>query len=57
ALLIPFMNAIRGMSSSGGPTPPFTTLSVSRPAETITHKRNAMNKAFWLYDIHVNITL
>ncbi|XP_016391102.1 delta(3,5)-Delta(2,4)-dienoyl-CoA isomerase, mitochondrial-like [Sinocyclocheilus rhinocerous] len=54
-LLIPFLNAVRGMSSSGGPTPPFTTLSVTRPAEPITHvefcrpeKRNAMNKAYWL---------
>ncbi|XP_072248144.1 delta(3,5)-Delta(2,4)-dienoyl-CoA isomerase, mitochondrial isoform X2 [Leuresthes tenuis] len=42
------------MSSSGGPTPPYTTLAISRPAESITHvelhrpeKRNAMNKAFW----------
>ncbi|XP_065137936.1 delta(3,5)-Delta(2,4)-dienoyl-CoA isomerase, mitochondrial isoform X2 [Paramisgurnus dabryanus] len=40
--------------STTGPTPPFTTLSISRPADTITHvqlcrpeKRNAMNKAFW----------
>uniref|UniRef100_A0A671SXG6 Delta(3,5)-Delta(2,4)-dienoyl-CoA isomerase, mitochondrial n=1 Tax=Sinocyclocheilus anshuiensis TaxID=1608454 RepID=A0A671SXG6_9TELE len=55
ALLIPFLNAVRGMSSSGGPTPPFTTLSVTRPAEPTTHvefcrpeKRNAMNKAYWL---------
>uniref|UniRef100_A0A667X9W0 3-hydroxyisobutyryl-CoA hydrolase n=1 Tax=Myripristis murdjan TaxID=586833 RepID=A0A667X9W0_9TELE len=40
--------------SSSGPTPPFTTLSISHPKESITHvelhrpeKRNAMNKAFW----------
>lgn len=52
-LLIPALNAVRGMSTTG-PTPPFTTLSISRPADTITHvqlcrpeKRNAMNKAFW----------
>ncbi|XP_056612533.1 delta(3,5)-Delta(2,4)-dienoyl-CoA isomerase, mitochondrial-like [Triplophysa dalaica] len=52
-LLIPVLNAVRGMST-GSPTPPFTTLSISRPADTITHvefcrpeKRNAMNKAFW----------
>ncbi|XP_056329750.1 delta(3,5)-Delta(2,4)-dienoyl-CoA isomerase, mitochondrial [Danio aesculapii] len=54
-LFVPFLNAVRGMSSSGGPTPPFTTLSISQPLDTITHveisrpeKRNAMNKAFWL---------
>ncbi|KAM4566341.1 delta(3,5)-Delta(2,4)-dienoyl-CoA isomerase, mitochondrial isoform 2-T4 [Odontesthes bonariensis] len=42
------------MASSGGATPPYTTLAISRPAESITHvelhrpeKRNAMNKAFW----------
>ncbi|XP_051534515.1 delta(3,5)-Delta(2,4)-dienoyl-CoA isomerase, mitochondrial isoform X1 [Myxocyprinus asiaticus] len=53
-LLMPVLNAVRGMSTSGGPTPPFTTLSITRPADTITHvefcrpeKRNAMNKAFW----------
>ncbi|XP_057207656.1 delta(3,5)-Delta(2,4)-dienoyl-CoA isomerase, mitochondrial-like [Triplophysa rosa] len=52
-LLIPVLNAVRGMST-GSSTPPFTTLSISRPADTITHvefcrpeKRNAMNKAFW----------
>ncbi|XP_029923695.1 delta(3,5)-Delta(2,4)-dienoyl-CoA isomerase, mitochondrial isoform X1 [Myripristis murdjan] len=46
-------SAVRAMSSSG-PTPPFTTLSISHPKESITHvelhrpeKRNAMNKAFW----------
>ncbi|XP_051534516.1 delta(3,5)-Delta(2,4)-dienoyl-CoA isomerase, mitochondrial isoform X2 [Myxocyprinus asiaticus] len=51
---MPVLNAVRGMSTSGGPTPPFTTLSITRPADTITHvefcrpeKRNAMNKAFW----------
>ncbi|XP_054884337.1 delta(3,5)-Delta(2,4)-dienoyl-CoA isomerase, mitochondrial [Poeciliopsis prolifica] len=45
---------VRAMSSSDGPTPPFTTLAVSRPAESVTHvqlhrpaKLNAMNKAFW----------
>ncbi|XP_032413297.1 delta(3,5)-Delta(2,4)-dienoyl-CoA isomerase, mitochondrial-like [Xiphophorus hellerii] len=45
---------VRTMSSSDGPTAPFTTLAVSRPAESVTHvqlhrpaKRNAMNKAFW----------
>ncbi|XP_076591289.1 delta(3,5)-Delta(2,4)-dienoyl-CoA isomerase, mitochondrial isoform X3 [Chaetodon auriga] len=42
------------MSSSAGPSPPYTTLAISQPAEFITHvelhrpdKRNAMNKAFW----------
>ncbi|XP_017292893.1 delta(3,5)-Delta(2,4)-dienoyl-CoA isomerase, mitochondrial isoform X2 [Kryptolebias marmoratus] len=42
------------MSSSDGPTSPYTTLTISRPAESITHvqlhrpdKLNAMNKAFW----------
>ncbi|XP_049581307.1 delta(3,5)-Delta(2,4)-dienoyl-CoA isomerase, mitochondrial isoform X2 [Syngnathus scovelli] len=42
------------MSTSGGPTAPYTTLAISHPAQTITHvelhrpnKRNAMNKAFW----------
>lgn len=54
-LFVPFLNAVRGMSSSGGSTPAFTTLSISQPLDTITHveisrpeKRNAMNKAFWL---------
>lgn len=44
-------NAVRAMSTAGGP---FTSLSVSRPTEAITHvqlnrpdKRNAMNRAFW----------
>ncbi|XP_061916536.1 delta(3,5)-Delta(2,4)-dienoyl-CoA isomerase, mitochondrial isoform X2 [Entelurus aequoreus] len=47
-------SVIRAMSSSDGPTPPYTTLAISRPAEAVTHvelhrpnKRNAMNKAFW----------
>ncbi|XP_061575816.1 delta(3,5)-Delta(2,4)-dienoyl-CoA isomerase, mitochondrial isoform X1 [Cololabis saira] len=46
--------AVRIMSSSGGSTSPYTSLAISRPAESITHvelnrpeKRNAMNKAFW----------
>ncbi|XP_077468351.1 delta(3,5)-Delta(2,4)-dienoyl-CoA isomerase, mitochondrial isoform X1 [Stigmatopora argus] len=45
---------IRAMSSSGGPTAPYTTLAISHPTPTITQvelhrpdKRNAMNKAFW----------
>ncbi|XP_072525175.1 delta(3,5)-Delta(2,4)-dienoyl-CoA isomerase, mitochondrial [Salminus brasiliensis] len=49
----PALTAVRAMSASG-PTPPFTTLSVSKPATHVTHvelhrpeKRNAMNKAFW----------
>jgi len=51
---LPCQAAVRAMSSSGGPTPPYTTLAISHPAESITHvelhrpeKRNAMNKAFW----------
>ncbi|XP_054650512.1 delta(3,5)-Delta(2,4)-dienoyl-CoA isomerase, mitochondrial isoform X1 [Dunckerocampus dactyliophorus] len=47
-------SVIRAMSSSAGPTPPYTTLAISRPAQDVTHvelhrpnKRNAMNKAFW----------
>ncbi|KAK2846577.1 hypothetical protein Q5P01_009576 [Channa striata] len=50
---------VRAMSSSSGPTSPYTTLSISRPAEAITHvelhrpeKRNAMNKAFWSEMVH-----
>uniref|UniRef100_H3BYF6 Delta(3,5)-Delta(2,4)-dienoyl-CoA isomerase, mitochondrial n=1 Tax=Tetraodon nigroviridis TaxID=99883 RepID=H3BYF6_TETNG len=46
--------AVRAMSSSGGPSPPYTTLAVSHPAEFVTHvefhrpeKRNAMNRTFW----------
>ncbi|XP_072248143.1 delta(3,5)-Delta(2,4)-dienoyl-CoA isomerase, mitochondrial isoform X1 [Leuresthes tenuis] len=53
-LRLPVQAVVRTMSSSGGPTPPYTTLAISRPAESITHvelhrpeKRNAMNKAFW----------
>ncbi|KAF7651381.1 hypothetical protein LDENG_00111820 [Lucifuga dentata] len=53
-LWLPSQGLVRAMSSSGGPTPPFTTLSISKPAESITHvelhrpeKRNAMNRAFW----------
>ncbi|XP_044209510.1 delta(3,5)-Delta(2,4)-dienoyl-CoA isomerase, mitochondrial isoform X1 [Thunnus albacares] len=53
-LRLPCQAAVRAMSSSGGPTPPYTTLAISHPAESITHvelhrpeKRNAMNKAFW----------
>lgn len=52
-LSLPSRLAIRAMSSSG-PTSPYTSLAVSRPAESITHvelnrpeKRNAMNRAFW----------
>ncbi|KAL0972987.1 hypothetical protein UPYG_G00197350 [Umbra pygmaea] len=51
---LPGLSALRTMSTPGGPTPPFTTLSVSQPAPSVTHvelhrpeKRNAMNKAFW----------
>uniref|UniRef100_A0A3Q1F6C6 Enoyl CoA hydratase 1, peroxisomal n=1 Tax=Acanthochromis polyacanthus TaxID=80966 RepID=A0A3Q1F6C6_9TELE len=43
---------LRAMSSSGGPTSPYTSLAISRPAESITHvelhrpeKLNAMNKS------------
>lgn len=53
-LLLPAQLAVRAMSSSGGPTSPYTSLAISRPAESITHvelhrpeKLNAMNKAFW----------
>lgn len=53
-LWLPSQAAVRAMSSSGGPTPPYTTLAISHPAESVTHvelhrpeKRNAMNKAFW----------
>lgn len=53
-MLLPSQTAVRAMSSSAGPTPPYTTLSISQPAEFITHvelhrpdKLNAMNKAFW----------
>ncbi|XP_076591288.1 delta(3,5)-Delta(2,4)-dienoyl-CoA isomerase, mitochondrial isoform X2 [Chaetodon auriga] len=51
---LPCQVAFRAMSSSAGPSPPYTTLAISQPAEFITHvelhrpdKRNAMNKAFW----------
>lgn len=53
-LWLPLCSAVRSMSSAGGPTPPFTTLAINHPAESITHvqlhrpeKRNAMNRAFW----------
>ncbi|XP_023142429.1 delta(3,5)-Delta(2,4)-dienoyl-CoA isomerase, mitochondrial isoform X1 [Amphiprion ocellaris] len=53
-LWLPAQVAVRAMSSSGGPTSPYTSLAISRPAESITHvelhrpkKLNAMNKAFW----------
>ncbi|XP_056139270.1 delta(3,5)-Delta(2,4)-dienoyl-CoA isomerase, mitochondrial [Lampris incognitus] len=48
------LSSVRAMSSVGGATPPFTTLSITHPAQSITHvqlhrpeKRNAMNRAFW----------
>ncbi|XP_030633611.1 delta(3,5)-Delta(2,4)-dienoyl-CoA isomerase, mitochondrial [Chanos chanos] len=51
---LPAISAVRTMSSQTGPTPPFSTLSVSRPVNAVTHvelhrpeKRNAMNRAFW----------
>uniref|UniRef100_A0A3P8VC65 Enoyl CoA hydratase 1, peroxisomal n=2 Tax=Cynoglossus semilaevis TaxID=244447 RepID=A0A3P8VC65_CYNSE len=54
ALWMPAHSAVRAMSSSAGPTSPYTTLAISHPAENITHvelhrpeKINAMNKAFW----------
>uniref|UniRef100_A0AAX7UJF7 Delta(3,5)-Delta(2,4)-dienoyl-CoA isomerase, mitochondrial n=1 Tax=Astatotilapia calliptera TaxID=8154 RepID=A0AAX7UJF7_ASTCA len=53
-LWLPSQTVARAMSSSGGATPPYTTLAISRPTESITHvelhrpeKRNAMNSAFW----------
>uniref|UniRef100_A0A3Q4GXW6 Enoyl CoA hydratase 1, peroxisomal n=1 Tax=Neolamprologus brichardi TaxID=32507 RepID=A0A3Q4GXW6_NEOBR len=53
-LRLPSQTVARAMSSSGGATPPYTTLAISRPTESITHvelhrpeKRNAMNSAFW----------
>lgn len=53
-LLLPSQAAVRAMSSSGGPSSPYSTLAISQPAEFITHveihrpeKLNAMNKAFW----------
>lgn len=52
-LQLPSRTVLRAMSSSGNPTPPYTTLAISHPAESITHvelhrpdKRNSMNKAF-----------
>ncbi|XP_013871376.1 delta(3,5)-Delta(2,4)-dienoyl-CoA isomerase, mitochondrial [Austrofundulus limnaeus] len=52
---LPAQALIRTMSTSDGPpSSPYTTLAISRPAESITHvqlhrpeKLNAMNKAFW----------
>ncbi|XP_076137975.1 delta(3,5)-Delta(2,4)-dienoyl-CoA isomerase, mitochondrial isoform X2 [Alosa pseudoharengus] len=53
SLWLPALNYIRAMSSEG-PTSAFSTLSISRPSNAITHvelnrpeKRNAMNRAFW----------
>ncbi|XP_045929290.1 delta(3,5)-Delta(2,4)-dienoyl-CoA isomerase, mitochondrial [Micropterus dolomieu] len=57
-LWLPSQALVRAMSSSssssGGPVPPYTTLAITHPAESVTHvelhrpeKRNAMNKAFW----------
>lgn len=44
------------MSTSGRPTPPFTTLTISRPANGISHvelclpeKDNELITAFWRY--------
>ncbi|XP_070826246.1 delta(3,5)-Delta(2,4)-dienoyl-CoA isomerase, mitochondrial-like [Chaetodon trifascialis] len=51
---LPCQAVFRAMSSSAGPSPPYTTLAISQPAEFITHvelhrpdKLNTMNKAFW----------
>ncbi|KAJ7995225.1 hypothetical protein DPEC_G00242330 [Dallia pectoralis] len=51
--VLPGLCVMRTMSS-GGPTPPYTTLSISQPSSSVTYvelhrpeKRNAMNKAFW----------
>ncbi|XP_035536031.1 delta(3,5)-Delta(2,4)-dienoyl-CoA isomerase, mitochondrial [Morone saxatilis] len=53
-LWLPRQAAVRAMSSPAGPSPPYTTLAISHPAEFVTHvelhrpkKLNAMNKAFW----------
>ncbi|XP_036412191.1 delta(3,5)-Delta(2,4)-dienoyl-CoA isomerase, mitochondrial-like [Colossoma macropomum] len=53
-LWCPALIAVRAMSASGGPTPPFTTLAISQPATHVTHvelhrpkERNTMNRAFW----------
>ncbi|KAL7851473.1 hypothetical protein AOLI_G00218290 [Acnodon oligacanthus] len=50
----PALNAVRAISASGGPSPPFTTLAISQPATHITHvelhcpeEHNTMNWAFW----------
>lgn len=57
SLWSPSQAAVRAMSSSAGPSCPYSTLAVSHPAEFVTHvelhrpdKRNAMNKAFWRQD-------
>ncbi|KAG7234905.1 hypothetical protein INR49_003642, partial [Caranx melampygus] len=54
SLRLSSLSVVRAMSSSAGPTSPYTTLAISHPAESVTHvelhrpeKRNAMNKAFW----------
>lgn len=54
SLRLSSQSLVRAMSSSAGPTSPYTTLAISHPAESVTHvelhrpeKRNAMNKAFW----------
>ncbi|KAJ8369092.1 hypothetical protein SKAU_G00091200 [Synaphobranchus kaupii] len=51
---LPGLSAVRAMSAQAGATAPFSTLSVSHPANAVTHvelhrpeKRNAMNRAFW----------
>ncbi|CAB1453281.1 unnamed protein product [Pleuronectes platessa] len=53
-LWLPSASVVRAMSSSTGPTAPFTTLAISHPAKSVTHvelhrpeKLNAMNSAFW----------
>lgn len=59
---MPAHSAVRAMSSSAGPTSPYTTLAISHPAENITHvelhrpeKINAMNKAFWRQEQSKNL--
>lgn len=61
-LRFPSQTVARAMSSSGGATPPYTTLAISRPTESITHvelhrpeKRNAMNSAFWRQESELHI--
>lgn len=61
-LRLPSQTVARAMSSSGGATPPYTTLAISRPTESITHvelhrpeKRNAMNSAFWRQESELHI--